>query len=182
MGDSQFVRDLAVMAMVFGFAAFVWFGWGQEAPPQRWRLLLAIGSGLGLLLAIVGGVLTWRSWGPQSALAAQDARRAFGITCGVEFGLAGLGAGVLGTTKRPQWIAPWVALVVGVHFVPLAYIFGDPGLLVPCHPDGARSGDKPHGPSANGHQSERIDRIGIRDSLARLRGPRRGASRNLLRV
>ena len=101
------------------------------SPTRAARLwLLAIGSSLGLVLAIVGGVLTWRSWGPESALAAPEARRAFGITCGVEFGLAGLGAAVLGITKRPQWIAPWIALVVGVHFVPLAYIFGDPGLLV----------------------------------------------------
>ena len=71
-------------------------------------------------MASVGGVLTWRSWAPESALAAPGARRAFGIACGVEFGLAGLGAAVLGITKRPWWIAPWIALVVGVHFVPLA--------------------------------------------------------------
>lgn len=121
-----------MMAVVFGFTAFVWFGWGQEAPPRRWRLLLAIGSSLGLVVAIVGGVLTWQSWGPESALAAPGASRAFGITCGVEFGLADLGAAALGITRRPQWIAPWIALVVGVHFVPLAYIFGDPGLL--CSP------------------------------------------------
>ncbi|HZG90450.1 MAG TPA: hypothetical protein VEZ42_09580 [Pseudonocardia sp.] len=129
MTDPPFVRDLAVTIVIFGVAAFAWFGWAQEAPPARWRVALAAGSGLGLLLALVGGLLTWQHWGPESALATAEARRTFGIVCGIEFGLAGLGAGLLGFAGRPQWIATWIAFVVGVHFIPLAFIFGDPGLL-----------------------------------------------------
>ena len=124
------VRDLAVMTVVFGVAAMLWFGWGQEDPPRRWRLPLGIGGGLGLVAAVVGGFLVWQNWGPEFALAATSARRAFGITCGIEFGLAGIGAAILGVTRRSHWIAPWIALVVGAHFVPLALIFKDPGLMV----------------------------------------------------
>ena len=52
--------------------------------------------------------------------AVAETRNAFGIVCGVEFGVAGLGAAVVGIRKRAQWIASWIAFVVGVHFVPLA--------------------------------------------------------------
>lgn len=124
------VRDAAVMTAVFGVAAILWFGWGQEDPPRRWRLPLGIGGGLGLAAAAVGGFLVWQHWSPQSALATESVRRAFGITCGIEFGLAGIGAAILGVTRRTQWIAPWIALVVGAHFAPLALIFQDPGLFV----------------------------------------------------
>jgi hypothetical protein len=48
---AHFAQDLAVTAAIFGVAAFVWFGWAQEAPPARWRLPLGLGSLLGLLLA-----------------------------------------------------------------------------------------------------------------------------------
>lgn len=130
MGEGWFVRDLAVTAVVFGVAAFVWFGWGQGGPPERWRVWLGVGSGLGLLVALAGGFLAWQNWGPESVFADAGTRRAFGIVCGVEFGLAGVGAAVLGVRKRPQWIAPWIAFVVGAHFVPLAGIFRDPGLVV----------------------------------------------------
>lgn len=130
METAPFVRDMAVAAAVFGFAAFVWFGWAQEAPPARWRLPLGLGSAVGLLLAVAGGVLAWRNWGPESVLTDPEVRRAFGVVCGVEFAAAGLGALALALTKRPKWTASWIAFVVGVHFVPLAVIFGDPGMHV----------------------------------------------------
>ncbi len=30
VGDEPFVRDVAVMAVIFGVGSFAWFGWGQE--------------------------------------------------------------------------------------------------------------------------------------------------------
>lgn len=125
MGTELVIRDTAVMAAIFGFAAAMWLGWALEAPPRSWRLWLGLGAGLGALLAIGGGLLAWQNWGPESALAAEGARRTFGIVAGIEFGLAGLGAAVLGLTKRAEWINPWIALIVGLHFVPLAYLFHD---------------------------------------------------------
>ncbi|MCO1658261.1 hypothetical protein [Pseudonocardia humida] len=129
MDTTPFDQDMAVTAAIFGVAAFVWFGWAQEAPPARWRLPLGLGSALGLLLGAVGGLLAWQNWGSGMALADPQARLAFGIVCGVEFGAAALGAAVLGLTKRPKWIASWIAFVVGAHFVPLAFIFGDPWMI-----------------------------------------------------
>jgi hypothetical protein len=48
---------------------------------------------------------------------------------GIEFGLAGLGAAVLGATGHPRFIPVWVCAVVGVHFFPLAPILRDPSLV-----------------------------------------------------
>jgi hypothetical protein len=39
---------------------------------------------------------------------------------GIEFGLAGLGAGILGATGQGAYIPVWVCAVVGVHLLPLA--------------------------------------------------------------
>ena len=50
-------RDLATNALVLGAAAFVWFGWAQEGPPPGWSPFLAVGSGLGAVLAVVSPVL-----------------------------------------------------------------------------------------------------------------------------
>ena len=130
MSDTVFLRDLAITTLVFGVAAFIWFGWGHENPPRSWRVLMITGSAVSCLMIIVGAVLTWQLWGADSVFHNQATRRAFGIVCGVEFGLCGLGAALLASTKRQQLIAPWILLVVGAHFVPLSVIFRDPGLNV----------------------------------------------------
>ncbi|HEX2369768.1 MAG TPA: hypothetical protein VHM94_11100, partial [Acidimicrobiia bacterium] len=43
---------------------------------------------------------------------------------------AGLGAWFLASRKRNELIPPWVGLVVGVHFFPLAPLFQDPMFYV----------------------------------------------------
>ena len=45
---------------VEGFFAFVWFGWGQAAPPSWLVAPLAVGAGLAVLLTAAGIVLTGR--------------------------------------------------------------------------------------------------------------------------
>jgi hypothetical protein len=47
-------------------------------------------------------------------------RRRYSIIVGVEFGLLGAGAAVLGTTGQDQRIPAWICAGVGVHFFPLA--------------------------------------------------------------
>jgi hypothetical protein len=114
------VRDAAMTALVFGFFASAWFGWAQESPPAAWRPWLGIGAGVSLAVAAVGGILAWQHWADGSALGEPGAMRSYGIIVGVEFTLAGLGAAALALRSRPELIAPWVCLVVGVHFIPLA--------------------------------------------------------------
>jgi hypothetical protein len=47
-------------------------------------------------------------------------RRRYSIIVGLEFGLLGAGAAVLGTTGQDRWIPVWICAGVGVHFFPLA--------------------------------------------------------------
>jgi hypothetical protein len=122
---AEFPRDAVATAAVFGFFASAWFGWAQDQPPPAWRRWLVAGSILSLLTAVAGGVLTWRRWTDPTAFDA-DTSRSFGIVVGIELVLAGLGAGLLARRRRGDLIPAWVALVVGVHLIPLAWLLQYP--------------------------------------------------------
>lgn len=49
---------------------------------------------------------------------------------GVEVAACGLGAAGLALAGRSPYIAPWILLVVGVHFVPLGRLFGSSHLVL----------------------------------------------------
>jgi hypothetical protein len=126
---AEFLRDTVATAAVLGFFASAWFGWAQDAPPAAWRPALVAGSVLSLLAAAAGGVLTWRHWNDPTAF--DDATsRTFGVVVGVEFALAGIGAAVLARRRRGDLIPAWVALVVGVHLFPVAWLIGYPLVAV----------------------------------------------------
>jgi hypothetical protein len=113
-------RDRGVTVAVEGFFAFVWFGWGQAAPPSWLVAPLAAGGGLAVLLTVAGVVLTTRSAGRLRVMTDPVVRRRYSIIVGLEFGLLGAGAAVLGTTGQDRWIPVWICAGVGVHFFPLA--------------------------------------------------------------
>jgi hypothetical protein len=111
---TEFVRDTAATAAIFGFYTSVWFGWAQERPPPSWRSMLIGGSAAALLLAVAGGVVTWRDWSSGTVFD-EDTSRAFGLVVGIEFAVAGLGALALALRRRSDLTPAWVALVVGIH-------------------------------------------------------------------
>lgn len=126
---TEFFRDQMFSVAWLGLMAFVWFGWGQEYQATRLRtVLLGIGSALGLGLAALFGYLVVVNWNEPSALDGQY--EVFGFLVAAEFLLAGAGGGYLAYRKKSQWIAWWVALVVGAHFVPLAVLLQDGSLAV----------------------------------------------------
>jgi hypothetical protein len=121
-------RDRGVTVAVEGFFAFVWFGWGQAAAPSWLVVPLAVGAGLGVLLTVMGVVVTKRSAGRLRVMADPAVRRRYGIIVGLEFGLLGAGAAVLGVAGGSQWIPVWICAGVGVHFFPLATTLGNRSL------------------------------------------------------
>jgi hypothetical protein len=70
-----------------------------------------------------------RHWDDGTAFD-RDTSIAFGIVVGIEVALAGIGAAVLGSRGRKELIPVWIALVVGVHFIPVAAIIDYPLVYV----------------------------------------------------
>ena len=116
---------------VEGFFAFVWFGWGQASAPSWLVVPLAVGTGLAVLLAVAGVVVTRRSAGRLRVMADPRARRRYGIIVGLEFGLLGAGAAVLGATGQYRWTPVLICAGVGAHFFPLASTLGQGEPIAP---------------------------------------------------
>ena len=80
---------------------------------------------LSIAVAVAGGVLGWQHWSDGTVFGPATSRN-FGIVVGIEFGVAGLGAVILALRKHKEFIAPWVAFVVGVHLFPVAVVLQYP--------------------------------------------------------
>lgn len=120
---TDFARDHAFTITWFGLMAFVWFGWGQEDPPARWRGWLGAGSLLGLVFAGSFGVSVARLWKDGTAL--DGAYWSFGVVVLLEVLAAGVGCLLLWKRRQARWMAWWVALIVALHLIPLAFYFDD---------------------------------------------------------
>jgi hypothetical protein len=116
---AEYVRDAAATAAIFGFYASAWFGWAQERPPPGWRNRLILGSVVSLLVMMAGIAFAWLHWSDGTAFNPATGQT-FGIIVGIEFAVAGLGAGVLTMRRRADLVPAWIALVVGLHLFPLA--------------------------------------------------------------
>lgn len=114
--------------MIEGFFAVMWFGWGQAEAPSWLTVPLIVGCALGVLAAVVGGVIAVRSSGQRTAMSERAVRLRYNWIVGVELLLIGAGAGLLGAAGWSKWVPVWVCGVVGAHFLPLARVFS--GLLL----------------------------------------------------
>lgn len=133
MLDVEYARDLIFIGVLFGVAAFVWAGWGQERPPAgvRWRVLLGAVQLAGLGLVAIGVPPLIRFWGADTALTPDNpALLGYIIVFWVEVVVIVVLAIWLIRTKRAQAVAPMVLIVVGVHFFPLGFVFGQGILFV----------------------------------------------------
>ncbi|WP_238357801.1 hypothetical protein [Cohnella zeiphila] len=126
----EYARDYVMYASIFGMFSFSWFGWAQENPRASWRKYLGIASGIALLVCLFGVFLSIRNWDAPSALSASTSFRQYLISVYAEIFLAGAGAGWLILQKRKDFIAPWIAFIVGIPFISLAGVFEDPSLYL----------------------------------------------------
>lgn len=125
---TDLARDAAFTAAWFGLMTMVWCGWAQEDPPARLRPWLGAASVAGALLAAGCGYLVVRRWDTASAL--EGRYHWFGVLVAAEVVIAGVGCLVLARRGRARWFAWWVALVVALHFLPLAVMLGDGGVAL----------------------------------------------------
>ena len=123
-------RDNAMTALILGFFAASWFGWALERPPAAWRTPLIAGAVLSLGVAAIGAVFAWRAWSRDSVVGEPGSMRQYSIIVGAEFGIAALGAAALVLQRQSAYLSPWISLVVGLHFWPLAPVLKNPALLL----------------------------------------------------
>ncbi|GIP38209.1 hypothetical protein J31TS4_14890 [Paenibacillus sp. J31TS4] len=128
--ETDYIRDYAMYAAIFGMFSFVWFGWAQEKPREHWRKYIGIASGAALLVCLIGVYLSVTHWDSATTLSEKGSYKNYLIVFYTEFILAGLGAFLLIRSKKKDYVAPWIAFIVGVHFFWLVSIFKDPSLYI----------------------------------------------------
>ncbi|GAA0260867.1 hypothetical protein [Cryptosporangium japonicum] len=115
-------RGRGVAAVIEGFFGAMWFAWATSSAPGWLLPVLIAGAVAGLAVVVLGVVLARRSPSGSSPMADPAVRKRYNIIVAVEFGLIFAGAAVLGQVAE-GYIAAWIALIVGLHFVPLGRVF-----------------------------------------------------------
>ena len=118
---------------IFGIAAFVWAGWAQENPPAHvaWRIILAALGLSGVALGAVSIPAAVRHWSTPSAITPGGAPFLFYVLIFWAEVVVCVGVAIWAVRSgRSDLIAPVVLLIVGLHFVPLAFVFGQPIMAV----------------------------------------------------
>lgn len=126
---TDFPRDLLMTGAIFGVAAFMWAGWAQERPPGHWawRALLAVLSLGGAALAAVTIPAAVSNWTQPTAIVFGGPAFAWYTTVFWLEVAAMIGLAILASRrKRSDLIAPLILGVVGIHFIPLAWVFMQP--------------------------------------------------------
>lgn len=133
MLDLAYPRDLVMIGVVFGIAAFVWAGWAQERPPAHWswRVVLGVLGVAGLALAGLSIPVAVRNWSTPTAIdPSSGGFRIYLVIVAVEVVVAAVLAVVVIRRRRSDLVAPLILLVVGWHFFALAIVFSQPVLHV----------------------------------------------------
>jgi len=124
-------RARGIAAAISAAFAFAWFGWGMAAPTPGWlTVLLQIGRGLAVLVAILGIMLAARSPADSTPMSDPAVARRYGSVVGVEFAVLALGGIVLTNTLGAEWVPVWFCAGVGIHFIPLSRVFRERSLMI----------------------------------------------------
>ncbi|MEL7435114.1 MAG: hypothetical protein AAFN11_14300 [Chloroflexota bacterium] len=114
-------RNLAIGGVVYALVTIIWLFIGVA-------LRATNGATLGWLFVAAAGLMAVSIFAasqlPIAPATAEQSNigRWFGIIFAWEGIFIGVGSGILVAMGRPNWILSWVALVVGLHFFPLAYL------------------------------------------------------------
>ena len=131
------LRGLASAGFFMAFFGAAWWGWGvggiQGVFPGEtviYFLILALAT----LILLSGGILLLRAASrlPQDTSSPGEAGggvegkrygQMFGLVFGLEIVIIALGSILLNVFHHPEFLLPFVSIVVGAHFFPLAKLF-----------------------------------------------------------
>lgn len=120
-----YLRDIATSIAIYGFFGFVWFGWALEGPKESWKKYIGLACAASVLVGLFGVYLIFTFQEEASALSQTSLSTWYYAIVIAEFSLGGILAFVLYKKKKPEYIAPLICLIVGLHFSPLAFVFQD---------------------------------------------------------
>jgi hypothetical protein len=114
-----------MIGAIFGVATMAWTGWAQEGPPSTaWSIVLGVLSLMGIALAALSIPLAIRNWRTGTAIEPKSrAFRVYLVVFWAEVAIAAAGGIVLPLVGLEGLVAPYILLVVGVHFFALAVVF-----------------------------------------------------------
>ncbi|PPF40347.1 hypothetical protein C5E05_03950 [Pseudoclavibacter sp. AY1H1] len=126
----EFPRDVIFTASLFGFATFVWAGWAQERPRHwAWRIVFGVLSLAGVALVGITLPTAIRNWTSATALRVDSVPFAVYIAMVAVEVVGGLIAAIiLLRKKKGELMAPVMLLIVGLHWVPMIWVFEQPFL------------------------------------------------------
>ena len=131
------IRGLASAGFIMAFFGAAWWGWGvggiQGVFPGETVAYFAILALVAIIL-LIGGIQLLRAARhlPPDTSPTEKAReqaegkrygRIFGLVFGLEIVLIALGSILLNVFHHPEFLLPYVSIVVAVHFFPLASLF-----------------------------------------------------------
>ncbi|MCC9145127.1 MULTISPECIES: hypothetical protein [unclassified Arthrobacter] len=130
---TEFPRDLLMTGAIFGVAAFMWAGWAQERPPEHWSWRVVLGVlGLGgavlAALTIPAVVSNWTQ--PTAIVFGGPAFAWYVAVFWLEVAAMVILVVLASRRKRSDLTAPLILAVVGIHFIPLSWVFMQPVLVV----------------------------------------------------
>ena len=122
----EYPRDLVMIGLIFGAVAFIWAGWAHERPPRGviWRIVLVVLQLAGLVLLGFGIARAVEYWSTPTAIqTGTNALVWFIVVFWIEILVITGFAVYFVRSGRTALLAPLVLTVVGLHFVPLAFVF-----------------------------------------------------------
>lgn len=120
------VRGTASGVMFMAFFGTVWADVGIGGlliSNAVWLLLLAILIGFGLFFSGIIMILSSRKLSNANGGSTKNVNKWFNVVFVTEFGLIIVAAIVTNVTGHFEWFFPIMAIIVGIHFFPLAHLF-----------------------------------------------------------
>lgn len=124
------VQATAGGLLLMAFFTTLWASWSLAGLPFAAGIVAIVVFGAFAVLFVIAGIRLFavaRRFPTVDTTARRAQTRSMGRRFGIIFGLEGVligaASGVLGATDLSDYINPVIALIVGLHFIPLARVF-----------------------------------------------------------